>query len=144
MTVNPYPTQQEILTLLRTISNVLIFEGSVPDGAAIPLDANGKIKPHLVVNFAGLTEPSRKVNGIMGATLDSFNQGFSTHAIAGDDNAARQVHSIGWLKLIGFMPAGCGEIRPAFFAGVGEISSLGQPTRFSAVQSYKFLINSPQ
>jgi hypothetical protein len=142
MTVNPFPIQQEIVTLLRTITNVLVYEGSVPDGTSIPMDANGKIKPHLVVNFAGLTEPPKKVNGITGAKDDSFLQGFSTHAIAGDDNAARQVHSLGWLKLIGFQPTACGEIRPAFFAGVGEISSLGQPTRFSAVQSYKFLINS--
>jgi hypothetical protein len=142
MTVNPFPIQQEILTLLRTITNVLVYEGSVPDGTAIPMDANGKIKPHIVVNFAGLTDPPKRVNGITGATDDSFMQSFSTHAIAGDDNAARQVHSLGWLKLLGYCPVKCGEIRPAFFAGVGEISSLGQPTRFSAVQSYKFLINS--
>jgi hypothetical protein len=141
MTVNTYTSQQEILVLLRTITNVPIYEGNVPDGDSIPLIGT-KIKPHLVVNFAGLTEPPKKVNGIAGATFDSFIQGFSTHAIGGDDNAARQVHSLGWLKLIGFQPTACGEIRPAFFAGVGEISSLGQPTRFSAVQSYKFLINS--
>jgi len=141
MTVNPFPTQEEIISLLKTIPNILIFEGNVPDGTSIPLTSTGKVKPHLVVNFTGLVDPSPKVNGITGAADDSFLQMFSTHGIAGDDNAARQVHSLGWLKLIGFVPAGCGEIRPAFFAGVGQISSMGQPTRFSAVQSYKFLIN---
>jgi hypothetical protein len=141
MTVNPFPTQEEIISLLKTIPNILIFEGNVPDGTSIPLTSTGKVKPHLVANFTGLVDPSPKVNGITGAADDSFLQMFSTHGIAGDDNAARQVHSLGWLKLIGFVPAGCGEIRPAFFAGVGQISSMGQPTRFSAVQSYKFLIN---
>ena len=141
MTVNPFPTQDEIISLLKTIPNLLVFEGNVPDGTSIPLTSTGKVKPHLVVNFTGLVDPSPKVNGITGAADDSFLQMFSTHGIAGDDNAARQVHSLGWLKLIGFVPAGSGEIRPAFFAGVGQISSMGQPTRFSAVQSYKFLIN---
>lgn len=141
MTINPFPSQQEIITLLKTIPNILVFEGSVPDGTSIPLTPTGKIKPHLVVNFAGLTEPPKKTNGITGAADDSFTQGFSTHAIAGDDNAARQVHSLGLQVLLGFMPTHCGEVRPAFFAGMGQISSLSQPTRYSAVQSYKYLIN---
>jgi len=143
MTVNPYPSQQEILAHYRATLPpfVEVFEGGVPDGKAIPLDANAKIKPHLVVAFAGLTKPPRRVNGIIGATEDSFIQGFSTYAIAGDDDAARQLHSMGWGAIIGFEPVNCGEVAPAFFAGIGEISTLGQPTRFSATQSYRYLIN---
>lgn len=141
MTVNPFTAQQEIMGLLETIPNILVFDGEVPDGVAIPLTPTGKIKPYLIVNFTGLIDPPSKVNGITGAANDSFMQMFSTHAIAGDDNAARQVHSLAWAKVLGYIPAGCGEIRPAFFAGIGQISSLGQPTRISAVQSYRFLIN---
>ena len=143
MTVNPYTSQQQILAHFRSTlpAFVEVFEGSVPDGEAISLDANGKIKPHLVVNFAGLTRPPKKVNGIQGAQFDSFIQGLSTHGIAGDDDAARQVHSLAWGSILGFMPTNCGEVSPAFFAGVGEISTLGQPTRFSAVQSYRYLVN---
>jgi hypothetical protein len=140
MTVNPYTSQQEILALFRTIPFIEVFEGSVPDGEAIPMSGT-KIKPHLVVNFAGLTEPSKKTNGITGAADDSFLQGFSTHAIAGDDDAARQLNGLALAKALGFSPTHCGEVRPAFFAGVGQISSLGQPTRLSAVQSYRYLIN---
>lgn len=141
MTINPYPSQQEILARFRTIPNIEVFEGSVPDGDSIPMTSTGKIKPHLVVNFAGLVKPPKGTNGIQGVQWDSFIQGFSTHAIAGDDNAARQVHSIAWQTIAGFEPTGCAEIGPQFFAGVGEISSLSQPTRFSAVQAYKYLIN---
>lgn len=141
MTVNPYSTQQEILAYLRTLPFPEFFEGSVPDGEAIPKDASGRVKPHVVVNFAGLTDAPKNHNGIEGAARDSFVQGFSTHAIAGDDDAARQVHNLVLRKLLGFIPYGCGELRPAFFAGIGQISSLGQPTRFSAVQAYKFLMN---
>lgn len=139
--IDPYARQQEILAFLRTLPFLEIFEGGVPDGEAIPKDIKGRIKPHVVVNFAGLTDPPKKHNGIEGAARDSFEQQFSTHAIAGDDDAARQVHNQVLRKLLGFVPFGCGEIRPAFFAGMGQISSLGQPTRYSAVQAFKFLIN---
>lgn len=143
MTVNPYPSQQEILAHYRATlpSFITVFEGGVPDNAAIPMDANGKIKPHLVVAFAGLTRPPKRVNGIIGATEDSFVQGFSTYAIAGDDDAARQLHNVAWGTIIGFEPVNCGEVQPAFFAGIGEISTLGQPSRYSATQSYRYLIN---
>lgn len=143
MTIDPYISQQQILAHYRsTLPNFIeVFEGGVPDGEAIPMDTNAKIKPHLVVAFAGLTKPPKRVNGIIGATEDSFIQGFSTYAIAGDDDAARQLHSVAWGKIIGFEPTNCGEVGPAFFAGIGMISTLGQPTRFSATQSYRYLIN---
>lgn len=144
MTVNPYLAEQEILAKFRTIPHIEVFEGNVPDGDAIPMTADGRVKPHLVVDFAGLIRPPKRYNGIMGATLDSYLQSLSTHAIAGDQDAARQLNSIALMTILGFQPGNCGEVAPQFFAGVGQISSLSQPTRFSAVQSYRYLINSVQ
>lgn len=141
MTINPYTSKQEILARFKTIPFIVVFEGSVPDGESIPMSGT-KIKPHLVISWAGVTEPSKGTNGITGAGDDSFLQGFSTHAIAGDADAAEQLSSLALSKALGFSPLHCGEVRPAFFAGVGQISSLSQPTRFSAVQSYRYLINS--
>lgn len=141
--IDQYARQQEIVARFRAVlpSHVGIFTGTVPDGKAIPLYPDGKVKPHFVVNFAGLTEPNAKVNGITGGQDDSFMQGFSTHGIGGDDDAARRVNSLGLGAMLGFQPTGCGEVRPAFFAGVGEISSLSSPTRYSAVQAFRFLMN---
>lgn len=141
MTVNPYARQQEILAKVRELPFLPIFEGGVPDGEAIPKDAQGRIKPHVAVNFAGMTDPPKKYNGIEGAEKDSFEQQFSVHAVAGDDDASRQVLNQVLRHLLGFAPYGCGQIRPAFFAGVGQISSLAQPTRYSAVQAFRFLMN---
>lgn len=104
------------------------------------MTAAGKIAPHLVVAFAGLAEPPKGTNGITGPQDDSFMQKLSIHAIGADDDAARQAHSIGWLQLIGFTPTGCTQVSADFFAGIGQISSLSQPTRYSAVQAYKYLI----
>lgn len=141
--IDEYARQKEVEARFRELipAHVPIFTGSVPDGKAIPLYADGRVKPHLVINFAGLTEPNTKVNGITGAQDDSFMQGFSTHGIGGDDDAARKVNSLALGAILGFQPTGCGEIRPAFFAGVGMISSLATPTRYSAVQAFRFLIN---
>lgn len=141
--IDQYARQKEIEARFRAMlpSHLPIFTGSVPDGEAIPLYPDGKVRPHLVLSFAGLTEPNAKVNGITGAQDDSFMQGFSTHGIGGDDDAARRVNSLGLGAMLGFQPTGCGEIRPAFFAGVGEISTLSSPTRFSAVQAFRFLMN---
>jgi hypothetical protein len=140
MIADPYTTQEEILTLLRTIPHVVVFRGGVPDAKAIPLTPTGKIAPHLEVSFAGLTEPAKGTNGTTGAADDSFLQKFSVHGIAGDPDAAAQVLSLATKKLFGFQPALCAEIRPDFFAGIGEISSLSQPTRYSAVQALRYLI----
>lgn len=141
--IDQYATQKEIEArfLAQLPSHLKMFTGSVPDGKAIPLFPDGKVRPHLVLRFAGLTEPNAKVNGITGAQDDSFMQGFTTHGIAADDDAARQVNSLALGIMLGFKPTGCGEIRPAFFAGVGEISSLSSPTRYSAVQAFRFLMN---
>ena len=143
--IDPYARQKEIEARFRAVLpahlTAYIFTGSVPDGKAIPLYPDGKVRPHFVISFAGITEPNSKVNGITGAQDDSFMQGFQTHGIAADDDAARHVNSLGLGAMLGFQPTGCGQIRPAFFAGVGEISSLSSPTRYSAVQAFRFLMN---
>lgn len=141
--IDPYARQQEIKARLRANlpAHVPLFTGSVPDGEAIPMYDDGKVRPHVVLNFSGLTEPNAKVNGITGAQDDSFMQGFVLHGIASDDDAARRVNSLAMGAVLGFQPTGCGEIRPAFFAGVGEISSLSSPTRYSAVQAMRYLMN---
>ena len=143
--IDPYARQEEILARFMAVLpghlTPYLFTGSVPDGKAIPLYSDGKVRPHLVISFAGITEPNAKVNGITGAQDDSFMQGFQTHGIGNDDDAARRVNSLALGAMLGFQPTGCGQIRPAFFAGVGEISSLSSPTRYSAVQAFRFLMN---
>jgi len=141
--IDQYARQKEIEARLRAVlpEHLPVFAGSVPDGKAIPMYENGKVRPHVVLSFAGLTEPNAKVNGITGAQDDSFMQGLTLHGIGSDHDAASQACSMAMGALLGFKATGCGEIRPAFFAGVGEISSLSSPTRYSAVQAMRYLMN---
>ena len=87
--IDPYARQEEILARFKAVLPAhltpYLFTGSVPDGKAIPLYSDGKVRPHLVISFAGITEPNAKVNGITGAQDDSFMQGFQTHGIGNDD-----------------------------------------------------------
>lgn len=140
MTINPYTSQLEIIALLGTIPKLPVFSGRVPDEVAIPMTPSGKVAPHLIISFAGLTQAPKGSNGITGPQDDSFVQKFAIHGVGGDDDAARQAHSLAWLQLIGFTPTGCAQINADFFAGIGQISSLSQPTRYSAVQAYKYLV----
>jgi hypothetical protein len=134
-----YATQ--IMARLNELTTLDFFEGGVPDGwkpAMIP--GSTQIKPYVIVSFAGLTD-SHTGKGITGAADDSFNQQFSTHSVGSTVNTARKVNNMVLRKLLGFVPTNCGEITPAFFGGIGENSSLSDPSRYSAAQAYKFIAN---
>ena len=140
--IDPSAAIDEILAKAKELTTVDIFEAGVPDNYSPPfIPGTNQIKPYIILNFAGLTEPAKGVNGITGATEDSFQQGFTSHSVASTPSTARKVNSLMLRKLVGFTPANCGEIRPAFFGGIGESSTLSDPSRYSAAQSYRMLVN---
>ena len=139
--IDPSATVDEILAKARELTTLEIFEGGVPDGWSAPLiPGSTQIKPYVIIDFAGITQ-SQKGQGITGAADDSYEEGFSTHCVASTKDTARRVNSMVLQKLLGFTPAHCGEIRPAFFGGIGESSTLSDPSRYSAAQAYRLLLN---
>lgn len=133
----------EILAKLAELTFVDIFEGGVPDNYAPPLIANSnQIRPYVIVDFSGITEPHNNVNGITGAAADSFDEMFSCHSVASSKNTARTVNRLVTGKLLGFVPSNCSEIRPAFFGGIGANSNAADPSRFSVAQAFRALLNS--
>lgn len=139
--IDPDLYAAEILAKAKELATVDIFEGGVPDAWKPTLLPNSsQIKPYVIIDFAGLTD-SHVGNGITGAADDSFLQQFSTHSVASTRNTARQTNNLILRKLLGFQPTNCGEVRPAFFGGIGESSSLSDPSRYSAAQSFKFIAN---
>lgn len=141
--IDPDLFEEEIMAKLRELTTLDFHEGGVPDGwkvQMIPGSTPPQIKPYVIVSFAGLTD-SHTGKGITGAADDSFNQQFSTHSVGSTVNTARKVNNMVVRKLLGFKPTNCGEITPAFFGGIGENSSLSDPSRYSAAQAYKFIAN---
>lgn len=139
--IDPSATIDEILAKARELTTLEIFEGGVPDNWQAPLiPGSTQIKPYVILDFAGITQ-SQKGQGITGAAADSFEAGFSSHSVASTKDTARRVNSLVLRKLLGFIPEYCGEIRPAFFGGIGESSTLSDPSRYSAAQAYRLLLN---
>lgn len=139
--IDPSATIDEILAKAREMTTLTIFEGGVPDGYTHELiPGSNQIKPYVIMDFAGITQ-SQKGQGITGAADDSYDEGFSSHSVASTKDTARRVNSMVLRKLLGFTPTYCGEIRPAFFGGIGESSNLSDPSRYSAAQAYRLLLN---
>lgn len=136
--------QDEISAQLRTIPNVDFYEGQLSDEAfaALVADSN-QIKPFITVSYGGLIDPRRRVNGITGAKSNSQDTTFVVRTVANTDRTSRKALQLVLDKLIGFVPTNCSEIDTALFGGTGEISSLGNPTRYASVQALRVLVNDP-
>ena len=136
-------SEDEIVALLKTIPQVDVYEGQMSDEAFAALVADAsQIKPFITISFGGLLDPRRRINGIVGAKTHSQDTTFVLRAVATTDRISRQVREAAHNKIIGFVPTNCSEIATALFGGTGQVSSLGNPTRFASVQAYRYLVNS--
>ena len=136
--------QDEIVARVREIPHVDVYEGQMDDEAftALLTDSN-QIKPFITLAFGGLIDPRRSVKGIVGVRNDSADTTLVVRAVASTDRTSRQVMQLVLDKLIGFEATACGQVTPALFGGTGQVSSLGNPTRFASVQALRFLVNEP-
>lgn len=136
--------QDEIVARLREIPHVDIYEGQMSDAAFTELLADSnQIRPFITISFGGLIDPRRSTKGIVGVRQDSQDTTFVVRTVASTDRTSRQVLQLVLDKLVGYMPAACGEITSALFGGTGQVSSLGNPTRYASVQALRVLVNEP-
>lgn len=135
--------QDEIVGVLKTIPHVDIHEGNFSDEDFATLVANSDaLKPFVTIQFGGMIDPRRRINGITGAKAHSHDVTIVVRCVGSTDRISRQVWQLVWDKLIGYVPVNCGEIRAALYGGTGQVSSLGNPTRYAAVQAFALLVNS--
>jgi hypothetical protein len=140
--IDPNAAINAIMAKAKELTTVDVFEAGVPDNfTPTMIPGTNQIKPYVILDFAGLTEAPGGYNGITGAADDTFMENFSTHSVASTPGTARQVNGLLLRKFLGFTPPNCGEIRPAFFGGIGESSTLSDPARYSAAQAYRLPIN---
>jgi len=137
-----YESQQEIVTLLKTIPNIPIHEDELPDEIPVTMSpGTDMIQPFITVSFGGEVEAPRRINGIVGARHDTAESTIVLQAVASTPATARLVLQRARNKLLGYKPTGCGEIRNALFGGTGKLSHLGNPTRYASNQSLRFYQN---
>lgn len=125
------------------VPHIDVHRGNLSDEAFATLVANSDaLKPFVTVAFSGKFDPRRRINGINGAATHSHDVNIVVRAVASTDRMSQQALELVDVQLLGFVPTNCGEIRSALFGGSGQVSSLGNPTRFAAVQAYTMLLNS--
>lgn len=135
--------QDQIVARVKEVPHIDVYEDEMSDDVlAIILADSNQIKPFVTISFGGLLDPRRRINGIVGAKTHSQDTTLVIRCVASTSRTSRQVQQLVFDKLIGFVPTNCGEIQTALFGGTGQVSSLGNPTRFASVQAYRFLVNS--
>ena len=131
--------QDEIEALIRSIPNTTVFVGLSSEEVIAMVKEQVNF---ITINFGALIKPRKGVNGIVGAAYDSNYMGFTVRCISNKERNTRVMNQAVWDTVVGHVPAGAGEIGPVLFGGIGEISALGNPTRYAAVQSYDCLVDS--
>lgn len=135
--------EDQIVARLKEIPYVDVFEDEMTDESFSTLLADSnQIRPFITISFGGLLDPRKRVNGIVGARANSQDTTFVVRCVGSTSRTARQVRDLAMGKLIGFVPTNCSEIDTALFGGTGQVSSLGNPTRFASVQAFRLLVNS--
>lgn len=138
--------QDEVITQAETAwPNLKIERGQLSDEEfAVMVASSDSLKPFVTIAFSGKFDPRRRINGIVGAAKDSHDVTIVVRAVASTDRDSQRALERVDTKLLGFVPTGHGELRSALFGGSGQVSSLGNPTRFAAVQAYTMLLNASQ
>lgn len=132
--------KNEITARLKTIGNLSVFEGKTTD-QIMRLD-DEHLGEFLTVNYGSLVKPRKGTNGIAGARLSSNIMEFTIRTVANTYDNVERIMQVVFDTIVGFEPTNCGEIDTVLYGGVGEISSLGNPTRYASVQSFGLLVNS--
>jgi hypothetical protein len=126
------------------IPNTTVFEDSIPDDEALPMDSAGQLIPYVVLRF-GPIRPSYTGKSIRGPRLDEYWASCDVVAISGVGRVSRMLNSGLVGELIGFKPDGIAPMQmrtdsgdPAQFV---VSSNESRPTQFIASTRLRYTVN---
>ena len=142
-----FTSQDEITAQLKGIKwngdTIKVYDGQFDDDELFKIaEAQEGNVPFIVTNFSGELQAPIRMHGIVGAAKDTTQTMFTVQVVYTNSRITRQVMDQINQKIKGFAPTGCGEVNVGFYASPGKINALGTPTRYSAVQSYSYYVNS--
>lgn len=141
-----FASEEEITARVKSVkvggSSFDVHEGIIDDDYLISiLPTSHSFKPVIVMTYGGGTETARRYQHLCGAAMDSEQKIFTVTVIGTEDKSTRRVIDQVKKSLKGYEPTNCGEIRPALYASTTGRSTLGSPTRYTAVQSFTYMSN---
>lgn len=142
-----FKSQDEITAQLKGIkwgaSTIKVYDGQFDDDELFKIAENQEgLAPFIVTNFSGELQSPMRMHGIVGASRDTSQTMFTVQVVHTNSRITRQVMDQINQKIKGFVPTGCGEVNVGLYASPGKINALGTPTRYSAVQSFSYYVNS--
>ncbi len=105
MPISQLPGQDQIITQLKTIPGVDVYEGQYLTDGSMPDDANsasGLFKPYITTIFGSSYEGEDR--GIVSERLNPLRTTVTVYAISPGDNLTRQLLDRVRDKMLGFVP----------------------------------------
>jgi len=119
-----------------------VFEGDVPQGEQIPMDAAGRVRPYLVVIYGGLQRPAQRKRGIT-STRDDIKIHTLLFLVTGQTvGQANELSDDVRDVFEGFEPEGAGEMAEETSGNAKyPADSTLKPTRYTNMLAYSLLVN---
>jgi hypothetical protein len=127
------------------LPNTLVLEDTVPDDESLPVDANGKLVPYVVLRY-GPIRPSYTGHSMMGPRYDEYWASCDLIAISNNGRVSRKLNAALVGSMIGFKPDGTYPMQMRTDAGDPAqfvvSSNENRPTQFVSTTRLRFAVNS--
>lgn len=139
------PLQDAIVAYVESLTTATVYEDSIPDDEPLPMDANGKLQPYIVLRF-GPIRPSYTGHSMRGPRLDEYWASCDVLAISGKGRVSRLLNAGLVGSMIGFKPDGISPMSmrtdsgdPAQFV---VSSNESRPTQYIASTRLRYRVPS--
>lgn len=143
--IDPSDIDAQIEERVKTIRKATggVYTGNVPDGADVPTDAAGTVKPYIVLIFGGqIPSENRRNRGITGVRANLKYHSFLIMAVGSTDKQSRAIAKEVRDLLEGWEPVGGGEIGEESSGNpIYPANSTLKPTRYQTLMTFSLLIN---
>lgn len=130
--------QDEIVAQLNELAQD-VYETTPPDDTKLRFDPTGIILPYIVVEFSDAYETDA-ATGIVSTRFDMKESSIIVSCIGPTERSARQVAGLVRDKLVGFIPAGCTELKP-IVGGVTYSQPEAKTNRYISELAFSFKLD---
>lgn len=136
--------QDNITAYVHSLTTATVYEDSIPDDEALPMDEAGKLLPYVVLRYGPL-RPSYTGKSFGGARHDEYWASCDVLAISGNGRVSRILNNGLVDALIGFKPDGVAEMHQRTDAGEPAqfvvSSNESRPTQYVQSTRLRYTVN---